>query len=75
MSAKAFKYDDMPNIGYGISSPVFVVGAPRSGTTILFQLIRKYFNINFGTESQFIVHFYKRRHKFGYLSDHETWIV
>jgi hypothetical protein len=69
MSAKAFHYGDMPNIGYGTSSPVFIVGAPRSGTTLLVQLLRKYFNINFGTESQFIVHYYKRIAKFGDLSD------
>ncbi len=69
MSIKAFHYDDMPNISYGTSSPVFVVGAPRSGTTLLVQLLRKYFNINFGTESQFIVHYYKRLGNFGNLTD------
>lgn len=69
MSAKAFQYHDMPYIGYGTSSPVFIVGAPRSGTTLLVRLLRKYFNINFGAESQFIVHFYKRLHKLGNLSD------
>lgn len=69
MSAKKFHYGDMPNISYGTSSPVFIVGAPRSGTTLLVRLLRKYFNINFGAESQFIVHYYKRLHKLGNLSD------
>ena len=69
MSAKEFFYDDMPHIGYGTSSPVFVVGSPRSGTTLLVRLLRKYFNINFGAESQFIIYYYKRLAKFGDLSE------
>lgn len=69
MSAKAFLYDDIPDISYGTNNPVFVVGSPRSGTTLLVELIRKYFNINFGTESQFIVPYYKRLSAFGDLSD------
>ena len=68
-SARTFLYDDMPNITYGTNSAVFVIGAPRSGKSILGRLIRKYFNINFGTESQFIVPFYKRLHKIENLSD------
>jgi len=69
MSTKPFQYNDMPQISYGTSSPVFIVGMPRSGTSLLAQLIRKYFNVNFGPESQFIVHFHKRIHKFGNLTD------
>jgi len=65
MSAKAFQYNDMPQISYGTSSPVFIVGMSRSGTSLLVQLIRKYFNINFGTESQFIVHYVMSAQKFG----------
>lgn len=50
------------------SSPVFVIGSARSGTSILSQLIREYLNISFGTESQFIIRYFKRLHHYGDLT-------
>lgn len=69
MSARGFRFDDMPTISFGTAAPVFIVGMPRSGTSLLVRLMRKYLNINFGSESQFIVSYFKRLHKFGNLSD------
>ena len=45
--------------------PVFVLGHGRSGTSILIKLIRKYLKVNFGTESQFIVRYYKSLKNYG----------
>lgn len=47
--------------------PVFVIGAPRSGTSMLIKLIRKYLKINFGTESQFIIRYYNKLQTYGNL--------
>ena len=49
------------------NNPVFVVGSSRSGTTMLVRLMRNHLNINFGPESQFIVRYYKKLHKYGDL--------
>ena len=47
--------------------PVFVIGSARSGTSILARLIRDYLGVNFGTESQFIIRFYRRLGRYGDL--------
>lgn len=49
------------------TSPVFVIGAARSGTSLLGSLIRRYLRVNFGTESQFLVRFYHRLVEYGDL--------
>ena len=49
------------------SSPVFVIGSARSGTSILSQLIRDYLKVSFGTESQFIIRFYRQLPQYGNL--------
>lgn len=49
--------------------PVFVIGHARSGTSIMCILLRKYLNIAYGPESQFIIRIYKNIHLFGNLSD------
>lgn len=54
------------------TNPVIVLGHPRSGTTILVKLLRKYLKVNFGTESQFIVRYQRRLHRFGDLSRPEN---
>jgi hypothetical protein len=48
-------------------SPVHIIGHGRSGTSILAGLIRKYLGISFGTESQFIIRYYKRLEQYGDL--------
>jgi hypothetical protein len=59
-----FRDEGALKVTFKTLAPVFIVGAARSGTTILRQLIRKYFDINFGTEGKFIVPLYKRFKKF-----------
>jgi hypothetical protein len=49
--------------------PVFVIGAARSGTSLLSWLVRRYLKVNFGTESQFIIRFYRRLPEYGDLQD------
>jgi len=57
-----------PRITHRRLDPVFVVGHGRSGTSILSNLIRKYFRVAFGTESQFFVRYYRRLHRYGDLT-------
>jgi len=68
----------MPEILYNLAvkhteqRPVFILGHSRSGTSILIKMIRKYLKINFGTESQFIVRFYKKIDKYLPLNEPEN---
>ena len=49
--------------------PIFIVGAARSGTTLLQYMLRSHSQLSFPTaESHFIIPFYNRRHEFGDLS-------
>lgn len=48
-------------------APVLVVGHGRSGTTIVVTLLRRYLDIAFGTESQFIVRYLRRLPSYGDL--------
>ncbi|NOT26902.1 MAG: sulfotransferase [Acidobacteria bacterium] len=50
-------------------SPVFVIGFPRSGTSITCRLLRRYLKVSFGTESQFIIRYLRRLSEFGDLRD------
>lgn len=58
-------------------NPVFIIGNARSGTSLLLKLIRKYLKISFGTESQFIIRYYKNLDKYGDLNDDENllWLI
>ena len=49
--------------------PVFVLGSPRSGTSLMCRLLLDHLGVNFGTESQFIIRHYKRLHRYGDLRD------
>jgi hypothetical protein len=49
-------------------SPVFVVGSPRSGTSLTCRLLRGYLGVSFGTESQFIVRYHQRLRRYGDLA-------
>ena len=49
--------------------PVFVLGHPRSGTSLMCRLLLDHLGVNFGTESQFMIRYYKRLHKYGDLRD------
>ena len=49
--------------------PVFVLGFPRSGTSLMCRLLLDHLGLNFGTESQFIIRHCKRLHRYGDLRD------
>ncbi len=49
------------------STPVHIIGHARSGTSILVDVLRRYLNISFGTESQFIIRFEKKLAQYGDL--------
>lgn len=53
-------------------TPVYVIGYPRSGTSATCKLLRRYHKVSFGTESQFIVRYYKRLSQYGNLNDDEN---
>ena len=50
------------------TSPVFVIGFPRSGTSLTCRLLRRYLKVSFGTESQFIIRYLRRLPQFGDLT-------
>ena len=54
------------------SGPVFVIGAARSGTSLLTWLIRRYLRVNFGCENPFIIRFYRRLLKYGDLHEDDN---
>ncbi len=54
------------------NAPVIILGHGSSGTSILATLLRKYLQISFGTESQFIVRFFNMLPSFGDLSDRQN---
>jgi hypothetical protein len=47
--------------------PVFVIGHARSGTSLLCSLMRRYLQISFGTESQFLMRVYRELPRYGDL--------
>ena len=55
--------------GHTRFDPVFVLGHPRSGTTLTCQLLLAHLDVNFGTESQFIIRYRERLHRYGDLND------
>ena len=50
-------------------SPIFIVGAPRSGTTLLRNMLNRHPAIAICLETQFLNLIYRRRRAFGDLSD------
>jgi sulfotransferase family protein len=50
-------------------NPVYVIGYPRSGTSLICRLLRRYLKVSFGTESQFIVRYHRRLRRYGDLND------
>src|ERR1044072_7979804 len=49
--------------------PIFVVGCPRSGTTMLQLMLHAHPRIALPPESRFLLPAYARRHEFGDLHD------
>ncbi|TMR00629.1 sulfotransferase [Actinomadura soli] len=50
-----------------LSRPVFVLGCPRSGTTLLQQMLHSHRRIAFPSETRFVHTAYEARHRFGDL--------
>lgn len=59
-------------VEHGLNVPLHIIGHGRSGTSIFGALCRKYLGIGAGTESQFIMRYYRRRDRFGDFSDVKT---
>lgn len=68
-ASNVFANQSQSGVSHNQSSPVFIVGHARSGTSMTVRLLRKYLQIAFGTESQFIVRFYQQLHRYGNLKD------
>jgi hypothetical protein len=52
--------------------PIFVLGCPRSGTTLLQQMLHSHRRIAFPSETRFVHVAYERRHEFGDLEREEN---
>ena len=57
------------SVRHNSQTPVFIVGHGSSGTSILSRLMRNYLRVSFGTESQFMVRFYRTLDWYGDLRD------
>ncbi len=63
------------------SRPIFIIGCPRSGTTLLQQMLHSHRRIAFPSETRFVHTSYEARHGFGDLELEENrrklaeWIV
>lgn len=51
-----------------MTSPIFIVGAPRSGTTLLSSMLSAHPSIAISTETGFMSHWYTIRHWYGDLN-------
>lgn len=58
--------------GSDVNAPIFVVGAPRSGTTMLRLMLNAHPHIAIPFESDFIPKFYRRLGEYGDLRAHEN---
>jgi len=58
-----------PLVVHRSTVPVHVIGHGRSGTSVFIRLLRKYLQIAFGTESQFVMRYYRRLAHYGDLAD------
>jgi hypothetical protein len=62
-------------VQHGQLAPVFVIGSARSGTSLLCSLMRRYLQISFGTESQFLVRVYRDLPQYGDLATPATCVA
>jgi hypothetical protein len=71
----------MPNLISGSDRPIFIVGCPRSGTTLLQLMLHSHRRIAIPAETRFVLPAYWRRRDFGDLNDAQNrrilakWIV
>ncbi len=52
--------------------PVILIGHGSSGTSIFIRLLRNHLRISFGTESQFLVRYYRQLSRYGDLSQDDN---
>lgn len=74
---KSGKYEQVMSLRNQVAfkddlAPVFMIGHGSSGTSILATLLREEYGIAFGTESQFIIDYYRRLHRYGDLEDEQN---
>ena len=50
--------------------PVFVLGCARSGTSLTCRLLLDHLGVNFGTESQFLIRYWRKAAHYGDLRQH-----
>ena len=55
-----------------LNAPIFIVGAPRSGTTLLRNMLNRHPVIAIGPETDFNHYVYSRRQSFGSLSESQN---
>jgi len=56
-----------------LTNPIFIVGCPRSGTTLLQQILNAHPEVAIAPETHFIEYFWKRRKKYGELSEDSNY--
>ncbi len=61
------------DVHHTLTSPLFVVGHARSGTTIVGNMVRKYLKVNFGPESQFFFRLREDLPRYGDLQKDENF--
>lgn len=66
---RSLPHEPLVSTGATASQPIFIVGAPRSGTTLLRVLLNRHPNIAICDETFFFYWVYSRRRAFGDLSD------
>jgi len=69
MRKTALRFND-PSLMRISSSPIFIVGAPRSGTTLFQYMLRSHPDISIPTgESHFFIPLFRNADSFGDLND------
>lgn len=72
-SIESFYYRSLNMMMTQSTRPIFVVGAPRSGTTLLQYMLRSHPNISLPTgESHFLIPLYRQRAAYGDMSQREN---
>ena len=69
MNHPKFQSPDSPAIHVDEEKPIFIVGAPRSGTSLLREILNRHPRIGICDETYFFYYIYWRRNKFGDLGN------
>jgi sulfotransferase family protein len=66
---RALRSANIPSMASQVDRPIFVIGCPRSGTTLLQLMLHSHRRIAIPAETRFLLPAYWARHKFGDLTD------